>query len=69
MNTNRAAVSRVSLLEDFAAELTAAAYSIALEHGTQNEWLDLELQLWRALADTIKKWRPELSQPPVRRMP
>ena len=45
-----------SLLEDFAAELTSAAYPLALRHGTAGMWVDLELDLWKALADTVKKW-------------
>lgn len=69
MNTNKAAVSRSILLEDFAAELTAAAYTVALRHGEWKQWLDLELQLWQALAETIDKWRPELSRPPTQPMP
>jgi hypothetical protein len=33
-------------LEDFVAELTAAAYVVALRHGAGNPWLDLQLELW-----------------------
>jgi hypothetical protein len=45
------------LLEDFTAELTSAAYAVVLRHGGGNQWLDLELDLWRALTDTVQKWR------------
>ena len=63
MNVNDATTGSFDyLLETFAAELTDAAYPVALRHGTGDKWLDLELDLWRALADTIKKWVPELSQ-------
>jgi len=48
--------NRDALLENFAAELTLAAYRVALRNRTQGTWLDLELDLWRALADTIKTW-------------
>ena len=44
------------LLEDFTAELTRAAYAVALRHGWGNLWLDLELDLWRVLTDTIRTW-------------
>jgi hypothetical protein len=43
-------------LEDFVAELTAAAYVVALRHRVGNLWLDLELELWRALTDATSKW-------------
>ena len=43
-------------LEDFVAELTAAAYVVALRHGAGHPWLDLELELWRALTDAARKW-------------
>jgi hypothetical protein len=52
--------NRGTLLENFAAELTRAAYRVALRHGTAGMWVDLELDLWRALADTVKKWEREL---------
>ena len=47
-------------LEAFAAELTLAAYRAALRTRTGGTWLDLELDLWRALADTVKTWGREL---------
>ena len=53
-------VNQDALLETFAAELTLAAYRVALRTGTQGSWLDLELDLWRALADTVKTWGREL---------
>jgi hypothetical protein len=60
MNDNhRATCDWDALLEDFAAELTRAAYRVALRHGTAGTWLDLELDLWRALADTVKQWGRE----------
>jgi hypothetical protein len=53
-------------LETFAAELTLAAYRVALRTRTQGTWLDLELDLWRALADTVKTWGEGIaSVPPV----
>jgi hypothetical protein len=48
-------VNRDALLEALAGELTLAAYRVALRARTQGTWLDLELDLWRALADTVKR--------------
>jgi hypothetical protein len=45
-----------ALREDFVAELTCAAYRVALRHGTAGTWVDLELDLWRALTETVGKW-------------
>jgi hypothetical protein len=61
MNENfKTLVDREALLESFAAELTLAAYRVALRTRTRGTWLDLELDLWRALADTVKTWGREL---------
>jgi hypothetical protein len=49
-----------ALLETLAAELALAAYRVALRTGPQGNWLDLEMDLWRALADTVKTWGREL---------
>ncbi len=49
-------VNRDALLESFAAEHTYAAYRVALRTRTQGTWLDLELDFWEALADTVKTW-------------
>jgi hypothetical protein len=38
-----------------AAELTSAAYPVALRRGLEGSWLELELGLWRALAGTVEK--------------
>jgi carbon storage regulator len=43
------------LLERFAADLTDAAYRVALRHGVNEKWLELELDLWRALNQAIEK--------------
>jgi hypothetical protein len=47
---------RDARLENFAAELTRAAYPLVLRRGPKDAWLQLELALWRALAETIRKW-------------
>jgi hypothetical protein len=61
-------VNRDALLEAFAAfaaELTVAAYRVALRTSKQGTWLDLELDLWRALADTAKTWREGIASAPI----
>jgi hypothetical protein len=51
-----AAWDRNTRIENFAAELTSAVYPVVLRYGRQDQWLKLELGLWRALADTAKGW-------------
>src|SRR5262249_28775113 len=46
--------------EDFGAELAAAACLVVLRHGVGSRWLDLELELWRALTDAVKRRIPML---------
>ena len=55
--------NRDTLLENFAAELTSAAYPIVLRHGMRSSWIKVELGLWRALAETLKKWAREVPPP------
>jgi hypothetical protein len=47
---------RDTRLENLAAELTSAAYPLALRRGLKDSWIKMELGLWRALAETVKKW-------------
>lgn len=55
MNDNHSVNSNWNtLLDNFAAELTSAAYAIALRHGA-DKWLYLELELWGTLKETVKK--------------
>jgi hypothetical protein len=42
-------------LAALAAELTAAAYSVALRYALGDKWLDLQLDLLRALTETLKQ--------------
>ena len=49
-------------LEDFTAELTSAAHAVVLRHGAQDKWLDLQLELWKALKETVRKWEQESAQ-------
>jgi hypothetical protein len=50
-------------LEDFVAELTEAAYPIALRHHAGKKWLDLEMELWHALAQAVQKWQQHAIRP------
>jgi hypothetical protein len=47
-------------LEDFAAELTGAVYPLVLRRQPKNSCVDVELGLWRALAETVKRWARQL---------
>src|SRR5438132_1111656 len=47
---------RDTLLENFAAELTSAAYPMTLRYGMRCSWIDVELGLWRALVATVERW-------------
>jgi hypothetical protein len=58
-------VNRDAPLETLAAELTLAAYRVALRTRTKGTWLDLELDLWRALADTAKTWGEGIASVPI----
>ena len=58
-DNNGVACTRDTLLENFAAELTSAAYPLTLRHGMRGSWIKVELGLWRALAETVKKWARE----------
>jgi hypothetical protein len=49
--------------ETLAAELTAAAYPVALRHGLGGKWLDLELDLWRVLTEAVRKWDRKSPRP------
>jgi hypothetical protein len=51
--------------KDLVAELTAAAYVVALRHGVGGAWLDLELELWQSLTDAASKWHREAHRPAV----
>jgi hypothetical protein len=50
-------------LDDFVADLTEAAYSIAVRHKEGESWLDLALDLWQAMGRTVQKWEQRASLP------
>jgi hypothetical protein len=41
--------------ETFAADLTEAVFPVALRYGVGDGWLDLELDLWHSLSETVEK--------------
>jgi hypothetical protein len=44
-------------LECLVAELTEAAYPVALRHAGHGSWVDLELDLWHALGQAVQNWQ------------
>jgi hypothetical protein len=58
-NNNAAIATRDAFLEKFGAELTRAAYPVMLRHGAVDDWLELELELWKVVKETVKKWDEE----------
>jgi hypothetical protein len=63
-NTPETAWDRDIGLEDLAAELTSAVYPVVLGFGPKELWVKVELGLWRALGQTVKRWteRDQLNQ-------
>src|SRR5437868_2539314 len=55
-NDVQAARERDVRIENFAAELTRAVYPLVLRRGLRGSWLEVELGLWRAVAQTVEKW-------------
>lgn len=55
MNVNTAAHPWAGLIETVAAELTEAAYPVVLRHGTADSWVNLELELWKVLYETLQR--------------
>ncbi len=58
---HKSSVNGDAVLETFAAELAHAAYRVALQTRTRGTWLDLELDLWRALDDKVRTRGKELA--------
>ena len=55
LRNNWTSGNRNRFLEGLTAELTEAAYAVALRHEAPGSWIDLELDLWKALGDTIQR--------------
>jgi hypothetical protein len=51
------------ILENVAAELTEAAYHVALRYGVVGSSIDLHLDLWRVLVERVKQWRRDAGRP------
>jgi hypothetical protein len=49
-------------VDDFAAALTEAAYPIVLRNAPAENWLDLQLELWRTMKRAVGKWAQEWPQ-------
>ena len=54
---------RDTRIENFAAELTRAVYPLVLRRGLKDSWIRMELGLWRAVAEVLKKW--DRQRPPA----
>jgi hypothetical protein len=44
---------RTPFADDLAAQLARAAYRVALKHGVEGSWIELELEMWDVLAHTL----------------
>ena len=48
-------LTSVPVDEDFLAELTEAAYGVALRHGLNGPFINVELELWRELRAVLRR--------------
>lgn len=48
-------LNSVPIDEDFLAELTEAAYGVALRHGLKGPFINVELELWRELRAVFRR--------------
>ena len=55
-DNHRTDCDRDTRLENFAGELTSAVYPLVLRRMPKDQWIKVELGLWRALAETVKEW-------------
>ncbi len=46
-------------VDNATAQLTEAAYLVALRHAREGSWIDLKLDLWGVLSDTVHQVRRE----------
>ena len=56
MNGTSDASQHLTVRMEFAAELTSAVYALVLRRRPGSSWLDVELDLWKALTRTVKTW-------------
>ena len=60
MDSNYSAIrSRDTFLQNLGAELAEAAYPVMLRHGVVDNWLELQLDLWKVVKETVSKWDQE----------
>ena len=57
------AASQVSELSTLAAEVAQAAQEATLQYRENNSWVQLELDLWKAVTSTVEKWRRRAPAP------
>jgi hypothetical protein len=58
---HRATADLGSLLTCFTAELAEAAYLVLLRSGTCGSWIDVKLDVWRGLAESVKRRLEQIS--------
>jgi hypothetical protein len=64
MNLNNAAAAGAAReLTTFVADLTDAAYGAVLRHGISGSWIDLQLDVWKALAASVTQTGRTASPP------
>ena len=56
MNGTSDTSQHLTVRMEFAAELTSAVYPLVLQRRPKGSWLELELDLWKALTRTVKTW-------------
>ena len=54
-------------IETVAARLTEAVYRVALRHATVVCWVDLELELWKVLTETLQRMGTDCFELPQRK--
>jgi hypothetical protein len=64
-NTPETMREQDELLDTFAAELTVAAYPIALKYGVSGSSLDLELEIWKTFIELLHRRGREVFSTPV----
>ena len=64
-----AAQGRDTRIENFVADLTGAVYPVVLRRQPKGSWLNVELGLWKALAETVHKWDPQRPAVPAEELP
>ncbi|MCE9553678.1 MAG: hypothetical protein K8T91_09945 [Planctomycetes bacterium] len=52
-----------SELGTLAAEVANAVQNATLQHRENNSWVQLELDLWKAVTSTVEKWRRQAPAP------